>query len=209
MKYEKTVGGYFYKVYNNGDRKRISKEVFDKSIKKGGANNDQTRKELIQQIKKYYSEISNLNEMTLEQLKELYEDARKEFIQEIEKHYEEFPNINKNNLNKMNLEQLKELYDKIIVTHNILLYYKNLNTEEISSICKNKFITMTYDKLKTLLSTVKLRHEIKKIYKKSGTIINKNKLSELYKMNNPELSNIIKKLKGEQSGENEKYVWYP
>jgi hypothetical protein len=115
MKYEQTVGGYFYKIYSNGNRKRVSKEVFDKNVMKGGANGGLANQDKLDSLKYLigiyqgndsYRPPSNINKMNIDQLKELLEFYK--IRQEIKLYTHHLPE----NFNSMNIEQLKDLRDQ-------------------------------------------------------------------------------------------------
>jgi hypothetical protein len=63
VKYYQTLGGHYYKEYNNGKKKRISQQIYYKNTMKGGATTNQTNNikypielpdEIVQKISKKY-----------------------------------------------------------------------------------------------------------------------------------------------------------
>jgi hypothetical protein len=205
MKYEKTIGGYFYKVYNNGDRKRISKEVFDKSIKKGGMSSIRS---INLPATKYYQGIDNENENEQSINKQaINKQAHKQAInkqaheqaineQAINEQAINEQAINKQAINEQALLSAVKLRDDIIKLRekegDTVPLPKNFNTMDIIMLLQ----------LQTKLSYIYI---IKKIYKESGMTIKNNNVSKLYNKTYYELFNIIEKL----SKKNEEYNWNP
>ena len=119
MKYEQTVGGYFYKIYSNGNRKRVSKEVFDKNVMKGGAGGrlvDRVKSNIIYEIRIFaqsdnYPLPSNIDTMDIKQLRELLEFYTIRHTIKLYKNEGDY--LLPNNFNSMNIEQLKVLRDRM------------------------------------------------------------------------------------------------
>lgn len=145
MKYEQTVGGYFYKVYKNGDRKRVSKEVFQKNVMMGGSgggggdgnNNIEIYREMVKELFDEDSIPNGVNTMSWDNLHNL---EKKTYLKKRIKLFllmlkEEPPeNFNNRNYSQLSIlhytlrervkELLKEYGEKIPNNFNTMLYNK-------------------------------------------------------------------------------------
>lgn len=124
IKYERTAGGYYYKVFENGDKKRVSKEVFDKNVMKGGGVNINLSNNLSIILAKIYKLLDNevyqynmtyFNKTSKRDVEYLYKILLKR--QEIRKIFIEY-------INTMTYEEFKNfsdiMYIRIAVNNNLI-----------------------------------------------------------------------------------------
>jgi hypothetical protein len=190
MKYEKTVGGYFYKIYSNGDKKRISKEVFDKNVMKGGSHTnvanpsaanpsaanpslDNIRQQFVEGDVRYFGEnirksrVKKYKNMNNELIIGLYKykilrDEIKVLLSNIKESINK--NIGKNESN-ITIKSIYKSLDKLLYS-----IKENKKKNNNLNITKND-IDILYDKIETKINSISIHNKLSNFFSKMPNII--------------------------------------